>query len=240
MGPGRVITVGRAKGPQGGQQQQSGGGGGGGFGLNTGMGATGSNNMPMGANRLAPQQQYQQQQQTQGYGGGGGVDIAAAAAAAAAQAAALASGMGGGGGGYGQQSSSYGQPPQHQQGYGQQPSSSGGGYGGYPQQQQAPSGVPSRVVVLDGMVQPHELLNDGDYADIMEDISGECGKYGQLAGVNIPRPPAPGNGRVFLHYADISGGIAAATGLPGRQFGGKPISARYYDEGSYRMGIYTQ
>lgn len=37
-----------------------------------------------------------------------------------------------------------------------------------------------------------ELQDDGEYSDIMEDMRDECGRYGTVVAVHIPRPPAPG------------------------------------------------
>jgi splicing factor U2AF subunit len=99
----------------------------------------------------------------------------------------------------------------------------------------APIGVPSTVVLLDHMVSPGELVDDGEYADIVGDVTHEAGRYGALLSVLIPRG-GPGLGRVFLQYGDVMGAISAATSLAGRSFGGKPIVARYYDEGAFAAG----
>lgn len=106
----------------------------------------------------------------------------------------------------------------------------GGGGGGAINASATPFGVPTRLVVLEHMVSAQELENDSEYRDIAEDVTTECSKYGRLAGVQIPRPPAVDAGKVFLLYGDITSAINAATGLAGRQFGGKPILARYADE----------
>lgn len=98
-------------------------------------------------------------------------------------------------------------------------------------------GAPSRVVCLENMVLPEELMTDTDYREILEDITSECGKYGALVQVVIPRPPAPGVGRVFLQYADVPGATNSVTSLSGRQFASRFIIAKYYDEGALRAGI---
>lgn len=115
------------------------------------------------------------------------------------------------------------------------PPSGDGGYGGGGSSS-APSGIPSRVVLLDGMVGPSELADDNEYRDVVEDITAETGRYGALLGVNVPRG-GPAAGRVFIQYADVMGAIAGATSLAGRQFGGRPIHARYYDEGAFAQGL---
>lgn len=103
----------------------------------------------------------------------------------------------------------------------------------------APQGIPSRVLLLEGMVAPEELMEDAEYRDICVDVTTECSKYGALAQVMIPRPPSPAAGRVFLHYHDLAVAVGAATSLSCRQFGGKYMQVRYYDEGSFRAGILT-
>jgi splicing factor U2AF subunit len=104
----------------------------------------------------------------------------------------------------------------------------------------APTGVPSRVLCLENMVTAEEVMNDNEYKDILEDISAECAKYGALATVDIPRPPVPGAGRVFLQYADVQGATNAANALAGRQFAGRFIVVQYYDEAALRAGILSQ
>ena len=57
--------------------------------------------------------------------------------------------------------------------------------------------------------------------------------------MNIPRPPAPGAGRVFLTYADAAGAAQALLQLHGRQFSGRSIAGRGYDEAAFRAGVLT-
>ena len=38
------------------------------------------------------------------------------------------------------------------------------------------------------MVQPEELADEEEYEDILEDIREECGKFGQVRSIEIPRP----------------------------------------------------
>lgn len=105
----------------------------------------------------------------------------------------------------------------------------------------------SRVMLLLNMVTPEELYSDQDYADILEDINEECGKYGEVEGVRIPRPvpkskrwessdtaaatmeknrkadEAAGVGRVYVMYRDIEGTKKAMKAIGGRQFAGRTI-----------------
>jgi hypothetical protein len=43
-----------------------------------------------------------------------------------------------------------------------------------------PQGIPGRVVCLENMVAPEELADDGEYRDIVADITEECSKYGAV------------------------------------------------------------
>ncbi|KAK8844129.1 hypothetical protein IAR55_006923 [Kwoniella newhampshirensis] len=105
----------------------------------------------------------------------------------------------------------------------------------------------SRVMLLLNMVTPEELVRDDDYADILEDINEECGKYGEVEGVRIPRPTPKskkwepsdsaaataeknrkadeeaGVGRVYVMYKDIESTKKAMKAIGGRQFAGRTI-----------------
>jgi splicing factor U2AF subunit len=109
--------------------------------------------------------------------------------------------------------------------------------------------ITSRCMVMLNMVTPDELQDDEEYRDIMEDISEECGKYGTVEGIRIPRPvakkqkkgwgaetisateadqnrkidEASGVGRVYVMYTDVAGAKTAMDALGGRQFGGRTI-----------------
>ncbi len=41
-------------------------------------------------------------------------------------------------------------------------------------------------------VTPEELADDGEYGEIVEDMKEECGKYGALRSLVIPRPDPSG------------------------------------------------
>lgn len=61
-------------------------------------------------------------------------------------------------------------------------------------------GVPTEVLCLMNMVAPEELIDDEEYEEIVEDVRDECGKYGQVKSIEIPRPvdglEVPGTGKV--------------------------------------------
>uniref|UniRef100_A0A674GKZ2 U2 small nuclear RNA auxiliary factor 2 n=1 Tax=Taeniopygia guttata TaxID=59729 RepID=A0A674GKZ2_TAEGU len=61
-------------------------------------------------------------------------------------------------------------------------------------------GHPTEVLCLLNMVLPEELLDDDEYEEIVEDVRDECGKYGTVKSIEIPRPvdgvEVPGCGKV--------------------------------------------
>ncbi|KAK4683544.1 splicing factor U2AF 65 kDa subunit, partial [Tremellales sp. Uapishka_1] len=105
----------------------------------------------------------------------------------------------------------------------------------------------SRVMLLLNMVTQEELYSDEDYKDILEDINEECGKYGEIESVRVPRPvpkskkwetsdsavataeknrkvdEEAGVGRVYVLYRELESTIKAMKAIGGRQFGGRTI-----------------
>ncbi|KAG9135827.1 hypothetical protein Leryth_002532 [Lithospermum erythrorhizon] len=101
----------------------------------------------------------------------------------------------------------------------------------------------TKVLCLTQVVQPEELMEDEDYEDILEDMKVECGKFGTLVNVVIPRPnstgePTPGVGKVFLEYADVESSSKARQGLNGRKFGGNQVVAVFYPENKFAQREY--
>ncbi|KAL3352883.1 hypothetical protein AABB24_020725 [Solanum stoloniferum] len=106
-----------------------------------------------------------------------------------------------------------------------------------------PGGPPTKVLCLTHVVSPDELKDDEDYEDIVEDMRMECGKFGDLVNLVIPRPrpdgePTPGVGKVFLEYADVESSSRAQQGLNGRKFGGNEVVAVFYPENKFSEGDY--
>ncbi|XP_057801980.1 splicing factor U2af large subunit A-like isoform X1 [Salvia miltiorrhiza] len=109
----------------------------------------------------------------------------------------------------------------------------------------APTIAPAtKVVCLTNVVTPDELKDDDDYEDILEDMRTECGKFGTLVNLIIPRPVpgvenAPGVGKVYLEYADTESAVKARQGLNGRKFGGNEVVAVFYPENKFSEGDYS-
>nr|CAD1822618.1 unnamed protein product [Ananas comosus var. bracteatus] len=104
--------------------------------------------------------------------------------------------------------------------------------------------LPTKIVCLTQVVSADELMDDEEYEDIVEDMRGEGGKYGNLVNVVIPRPspngePVPGVGKVFLEYADTEGSTKARQGLHGRKFGGTQSAPSFIRRASLRREIMT-
>ncbi len=52
----------------------------------------------------------------------------------------------------------------------------------------------------------------------------------------IPRPPAPGAGRVFLKYAAVDAAVRAIAALDGRRFGDNTIRGAHFSELDFAHG----
>lgn len=91
----------------------------------------------------------------------------------------------------------------------------------------------TRIVILSNMVEPDELRDDQEYKEIFDDIKEECGSYGLLLKLVLPRPGEPGVGRAFLEYNTVTEAQNAFQQVNGRVFGAKTVVADYLDETSY-------
>lgn len=96
---------------------------------------------------------------------------------------------------------------------------------------QETSDTPTRAMVLLNMVTMDELLDDAEYADIVEDVRVECSRHGTVEAVYIPRPLKPGHdgveppgvGRVYVRFAAQAECEAALHAVAGRQFDGRTV-----------------
>ncbi|KAL7142718.1 hypothetical protein ABFS83_08G142600 [Erythranthe nasuta] len=104
--------------------------------------------------------------------------------------------------------------------------------------------IPTKILCLTEVVTTDELMDDGEYQEILEDMREECQKFGELIDIVIPRPipdvaHTGGIGKVFLEYSDASGCTKAKSSLSGRKFGGNTVMALYYPEDKYYAGDYA-
>lgn len=97
--------------------------------------------------------------------------------------------------------------------------------------------MPTEVLCLLNMVTPDELVDEEEYDDILEDIREECGKYGPVRSVEIPRPVSgvevPGLGKVFVEFAAIGDCQRAQLALAGRKFSNRVVVTSYFDPDKY-------
>ncbi|KAI5105962.1 U2 small nuclear RNA auxiliary factor 2b, partial [Silurus meridionalis] len=98
-------------------------------------------------------------------------------------------------------------------------------------------GIPTEVLCLMNMVSPEELLDDEEYEEIVEDVREECGKYGQVKSIEIPRPvdglEVPGTGKIFVEFTSLFDSQKAMQSLTGRKFANRVVVTKYCDPDSY-------
>ncbi|ETV94503.1 hypothetical protein, variant 3 [Aphanomyces invadans] len=91
--------------------------------------------------------------------------------------------------------------------------------------------TPTQVIVLGNMVQPAELEDDDEFADLKEDIEEECNKFGKVVALEVPRPKTGetilGVGKVFVRFESVEGAEKATKALTGRKFGGNIVQVEY-------------
>jgi len=98
----------------------------------------------------------------------------------------------------------------------------------------------TKILQLLNMCTPEELLDDEEYADINEDVKEECGKFGPVASLFIPRPTSatdtpPGLGKIFVEFETVEGSVAAQQALYGRKFGPRTVVSSFYPEDLYQQ-----
>jgi len=91
----------------------------------------------------------------------------------------------------------------------------------------------TRVVELQNMLTNDDLANEEEYNDILEDTKEECGQYGQLLNIHIPKTGEPGVTKIFLEYASTDDSSKAIKGLEGRTFDGRRVQATFFDEAKF-------
>ena len=98
-------------------------------------------------------------------------------------------------------------------------------------------GAPTEVLCLLNMVVPEELQDDEEYEDILEDVREECGNYGTVISLEIPRPiqgvEVPGVGKIFVEYSSIADCQRAQHMLSGRKFSNRVVVTSYYEPDKY-------
>ena len=88
-------------------------------------------------------------------------------------------------------------------------------------------------VCLENLVSQEMLTDDNEYTEVVDDIKDECAKSGDVVAMVVPRPPAEGAGKCFVHYADVAAAIKAVGDLNNRQFDGNMVKASYISEAQF-------
>jgi len=96
----------------------------------------------------------------------------------------------------------------------------------------------TRVVELKNMVTAQDLLSDQDYEEILEDTKDECGQFGSLKSVVIPRT-GTGATKIFLSYISQQDAAKAIAALLGRTFDGRKVHAAYFSEEKFANEDYS-
>jgi splicing factor U2AF subunit len=101
----------------------------------------------------------------------------------------------------------------------------------------------SNVVQLLNMVTAEELMDNDDYEEIREDVMDECGKFGTIKEVKIPRPTggsrqSAGVGKIFVKFEATESATKALTSLAGRKFADRTVVTTYFPEENFDVGAW--
>jgi len=104
-------------------------------------------------------------------------------------------------------------------------------------QLQASAGPATEVLSLMNMVTSEDLRDDEEYEDIVDDIKDQCGRYGVVRSIEVPRPvdgvEVPGVGKVFVEFGSVLDCQKAQQNLTGRKFAGRVVVTSYFDPDKY-------
>ncbi|KAG1656470.1 hypothetical protein FOA52_005629 [Chlamydomonas sp. UWO 241] len=102
------------------------------------------------------------------------------------------------------------------------------------------SPVPTPCICVLGMVGADVLTSDSEYAEVLQDLKGECeAKAGSntVLQIKVPRPPQPemslqlmgvGNyGKAYVFFNSADSAARAQAGIHGRMFAGKTLHVVY-------------
>ncbi|KAJ1925784.1 hypothetical protein IWQ60_004347 [Tieghemiomyces parasiticus] len=107
---------------------------------------------------------------------------------------------------------------------------------------QPPLIQPTCIVQLLNMVTPDELGDDEEFSDILEDVKEECGRFGTVVNVRIPRPEpgrqVPGIGKIFVEFASLSQATDALRALAGRKFAQRTVLTSYITPADFEAENY--
>ncbi|KAI0483026.1 hypothetical protein GGR56DRAFT_622630 [Xylariaceae sp. FL0804] len=101
----------------------------------------------------------------------------------------------------------------------------------------------SRVLQLLNMVTPEELMDNDDYQEICEDVQEECGKFGQIVGLKVPRPTggsrqSAGVGKIYVKFDTTDSAKKALRALAGRKFADRTVVTTFFPEENFEVGAW--
>nr|XP_051189557.1 splicing factor U2af large subunit B-like isoform X2 [Lolium perenne] len=103
----------------------------------------------------------------------------------------------------------------------------------------------TRVVRLAKVLSLDQLQDDQVYQQVLDELTQEARKFGDLLKVVLPRPirgaahpVASEDGKVFLEYACLEDSIQCRIRLDGQWFDGTKIIAGYFPEDKFAAGDY--
>jgi len=98
----------------------------------------------------------------------------------------------------------------------------------------------TRILVLLNMVTDQDLATDDEYEILIDEVRGECEKFGSLVSMRIPRfkdgHTETAVKKIFLEYATVCDAMNAERELVGRQFANSTIQVAYFSELDYING----
>lgn len=101
----------------------------------------------------------------------------------------------------------------------------------------------SPVIMMRNMVTANEIADENEYGDILADVRDECGKYGQVVTVLIPRPVDFANGgcapddvgQVFVEFTGVEAAQIAHNAISGRRFSGRTIVCTFLPMSDWQL-----
>lgn len=124
-----------------------------------------------------------------------------------------------------------------------QPPRSGAALGALPVAAANTEDQPSPVLKMANMVSIDELRDDEEYADLAEDVEEECKRFGDVTGLEIPRPKdgedVPGLGCIYVRFGQEENATSALKALNGRKFGGNIVKVSYFPLDKFEKNAFT-
>lgn len=110
------------------------------------------------------------------------------------------------------------------------------------------SGNPTKIVRITNMTDLDELNTQGFYVSFLEDLKAECGQYGVVKSIVVPRPLAFAGGvqyaekdigKVFVEMNTIDEAKSLVLGLKGRTYNNRTVDIKFYPEDKFRALNYS-